>query len=52
MGLTGKIPRIEMDVETLHPSQKAAGQRAEGIGDRAPLLVDTRHDRRVVAHHC
>ena len=52
IGLSWKIARIEMDVETLRPSQKAAGQRAKGPGNRAPLLVDVRHDRRVVAHRC
>ena len=41
-----------MDVETLRPSQKVAGQRTQGPGNRAPLFVDVRHDRRVVAHRC
>ena len=39
-----------MDVETLRPSQKAAGQQTQGPGNRAPLFVNVRHYRRVVAH--
>ena len=50
--MSWKIPCIEMDVETLRPSQKAAGQRAQGPGNRAPLLVDVCHDRGVVTHRC
>ena len=41
-----------MDIETLRPSQEAAGQQAQSPGNRAPLLVDVRHDRQVVAHRC
>ena len=39
-----------MDGETLRPSQKAAGQQTQGPGNRAPLFVDVRHNRGVVAH--
>ena len=47
-----QVSRFVMDVKTLRPSQNAAGQQTQSPENRAPLFVDVRHDRRVVAHRC
>ena len=50
VGLPRQVPRFQLDSVGLRPSEKLPCQRAKGIGDRAPLLVDIGNHCRIVTH--